>query len=168
MSLRGTHYERSFAAYLEQRGVAHVAVDQTRKAMLSGARIKSFDFLVYPRGGGCLLVDVKGRKFSAKQWNQGRLGPNWVTNADIEGLRAWESVFGTGHTGMFLFAYWLEDGLAERDSVFSHDNRPYVFYAAELNSYALHMKRRSDKWRTVHVSSKRFLQIAHRLETVIR
>jgi len=165
MSPRGTHYERSFAAYLKQRGIAHVAVDQTRKAMLAGAKIKSFDFLVYPRQGECLLVDVKGLKFSAKQWTQGKLGPNWVTDADIEGLRAWEAVFGTGHTGMFLFAYWLEDSPIEE---FLHDNRSYVFYAVELNSYSLHMKQRSPKWRTVHVSSKRFRQIAHRLEEMIR
>ncbi len=165
MSPRGTHYERSFAAYLEQRGIAHAAVDQTRKAMLSGARIKSFDFLVYPRGGGCLLVDVKGRKYSSKTRKRGKPGPNWVTEADIEGLRAWEEVCGAGHRGLFLFAYWLED---ESGDGFSHEGRRYVFYAADLNQYALHMKRRSVKWRTMTVPSQRFGLIAHRAEEVIR
>ena len=63
MARRHIHYEAAFEDYLRSRGLAYVAVDETRKAIFAGARVKSFDFLVYHEPGSNRLVDVKGRKF---------------------------------------------------------------------------------------------------------
>ena len=47
---RHIHYEAAFEDYLRSRGWPYLPVDEHRKAIFSGARIKSFDFLVYPPG----------------------------------------------------------------------------------------------------------------------
>ncbi len=63
MARRHIHYEAAFEDYLRSRGLPYVAVDETRKAIFAGTRVKSFDFLVYHDRGSNRLVDVKGRKF---------------------------------------------------------------------------------------------------------
>ncbi|MCP4711234.1 MAG: HYExAFE family protein, partial [Planctomycetes bacterium] len=105
MAKAGTHYERAFEDMLSGRGIRYVAVDQAKKAVFAGVRIKSFDFLVYPAKGAKILVDVKGRKFSLAAYKQGRWGETWVTNLDVEGLQSWEEVFGAGYKAAFVFAY---------------------------------------------------------------
>ena len=58
---RHIHYEAAFEDYLRSRGIPYVPVDETRKAIFSGTRIKSFDFLIYPPESKPWIVDVKGR-----------------------------------------------------------------------------------------------------------
>ncbi|MHC4674764.1 MAG: HYExAFE family protein, partial [Planctomycetota bacterium] len=63
MTRRHIHYEAAFEDYLRSRGVPYVPVDEARRAIFSGAKIKSFDFLVYPGNEHHWIVDIKGRKF---------------------------------------------------------------------------------------------------------
>ncbi len=63
MSKASAHYEAALGDYLRSRGVPYVAVDEARRSVFAGAKIKSFDFIVYPPTGPSWLVDVKGRKF---------------------------------------------------------------------------------------------------------
>lgn len=81
------HYQRAFEAYLRQRRLPYVSVDEARRAILpegaplkierrgghnghdaSGppATLKSFDFVVYGEGSN-LLVEVKGRKVARRR-----------------------------------------------------------------------------------------------------
>ena len=61
MADRTVHYEAAFEAFLRQKGVPYVAVDEAKKALFANAKLKSFDFVVYSKNGPNLLVDVKGR-----------------------------------------------------------------------------------------------------------
>ena len=66
MADRSIHYEAAFEAFLRDRGIPYVAVDEAKKALFADARLKSFDFVVYSKNGPNLLVDVKGRQLCGK------------------------------------------------------------------------------------------------------
>ena len=107
MSQGHAHYEQAFADYLRSVGRPFVVVDDAKKAVFSGARIKSFDFLMYSSGQTHWLVDVKGRKLTvARPGQKGHL-ENWTTREDVTGLVQWARVFGQGFAGLFVFASWL-------------------------------------------------------------
>jgi len=166
MSQRGTHYERAFEDWLGQRRLPYVAVDQAKKAMFTGSRIKSFDFIIYPPRGRTLLVDVKGRKLEVSSMRRGHLGQNWTTHEDIEGLGQWEEVFGPDYSAAFVFAFWLTDadpGGPEYETAYRYDHRAYVFVAAELAEYRRSARARSAKWQTVYVPAKEFERMARPL-----
>jgi hypothetical protein len=88
MAQRRHHYERAFEAFLRQRRIPYVAVDEAKKALLppeaslrvrtegalsptdEGRAIKSFDFVVYGQSGNFLL-EIKGRKVARKSGGVG-------------------------------------------------------------------------------------------------
>ena len=80
MPRRGTHYERAFESYLQERQIPYVAVDQAKKAVFAGAKIKSFDFILYPRQGPKILADVKGRKVASREEEAPKAGPPATTS----------------------------------------------------------------------------------------
>lgn len=153
-----THYERAFEAYLRARQRWYTTVDQTHRAMIAGARLKSFDFILADGRGGSLLVDVKGRKLPWRRWRQGRWGQNWATRSDIHGLLGWETVFGANTQSLFVFAYWINEPPAQtnRDGLFEHQGRYYTFAAVSVRSYQACMKPRSQRWDTVFVPTAMF------------
>ena len=51
MADRTIHYEAAFEAFLRERGVPYVAVDEAKKALFASAKLKSFDFVVYSKSG---------------------------------------------------------------------------------------------------------------------
>jgi hypothetical protein len=158
MARRHIHYEAAFEDFVRSQGWPYVPVDEHKKAIFAGARIKSFDFLVYPPGKPAWLVDVKGRKFpySAKSGN--RFWENWTTRDDLEGLRRWETVFGAGFEPVLVFVYWLL-GLSSREppsGVHVFRNQYYAFVAISASDYAAHARMRSPKWDTVTVPGGAF------------
>ena len=173
MSQSGTHYERAFESFLQRNGLPYVAIDQARKAVFAGVALKSFDFIVYPRKGRKMLVDVKGRKLSWPTYSNGRLGQSWTTTDDIDSMQDWEQVFGCDHQAVFVFAYWLYDKApptppTERISnIYYFQQRSYHFLVADLHAYKLTMKPRSPKWNTVYVPAKPFKSITQPFETFI-
>lgn len=167
MAQRRFHYELAFERYLRARGLAYVAVNEARRAVhgekeeddLSPPRLKNFDFVVYSRSGPNLLVDVKGRKLG--NGSAGRL-ENWVTRADVEDLSTWQEIFGPGFEGAFVFLYWcprLPPGSLFLD-VFESDQRWYAALAVRVDDYRKHMRPRSSRWETVHLSSEDFRRLA--------
>jgi len=137
MANRKVIYEACFEDYLRTAGVPYVAVDEAKKALFAGVRLKSFDFVVYSATGTNLLVDVKGRRFpyeragsrpstlrhaqgrpedgrGATDSGRSRAGPrgrrrweNWTTREDLDSLAQWEEVFGSGFAGLLAFCYHL-------------------------------------------------------------
>src|SRR5918999_457877 len=67
MADRSVHYEAAFEAYLRDRAIPYVAVDEAKKALFANAKLKSFDFVVYSKTGPNLLIDVKGRQFPQRR-----------------------------------------------------------------------------------------------------
>ena len=73
MADRTVHYEAAFEAFLREKGIPCVAVDEAKKALFANARLKSFDFVVYSKSGPNLLVDVKGRQMRNSTTRRSRL-----------------------------------------------------------------------------------------------
>lgn len=177
MARAGTHYEHAFECYLQTQNIPYIAVDQSQKAVFAGAKLKSFDFILYPSRRPRILVDVKGRKVSSRSFFRGGGIESWTTRDDVTGLQAWEEIFGNEYLAAFVFAYWLTEpppkpypnsarsapvslqpGLF--DDIFHYQERKYAFWGVELSGYRLRMKQRSPKWNTVYVPRKSFRQTA--------
>lgn len=144
--------------------------------------IKSFDFVLYADQRN-LLVEVKGRKVIRRARptvttvprvrrsltarpapaarRAGRL-ESWVTSGDVESLSAWETLFGEGFTGAFVFVYWCDeqppDGLFQE--VFAFEGRWYALRAVSVAEYARCMKRRSERWQTVDLARSDFERVS--------
>jgi hypothetical protein len=162
MTRRHIHYEAAFEDYLRSQGIAYVAVDESRKAIFSGARIKSFDFLVYRSPEEKWLVDVKGRKFPYDTPSNKRYWENWITRDDAEGLAQWQRSFGDGFVSTFVFAYLLSGAQDKHPTHHVHPFRDdyYAFLAIPAATYAQHARTRSPKWDTISMSAKLFREMA--------
>jgi hypothetical protein len=163
---RHIHYEAAFEDYLRSQGLPYIAVDEHKKAIFSGARIKSFDFLLYCPPGATWLVDVKGRKFPYDAAGRKHYWENWVTCDDLEGLAQWQRVFGEGFEANLVFAYWLTgpDGQLPSAHVHSFRNEHYSFLCIPLDDYRRHCRHRSSKWRTVSVPTAVFRELARPIQ----
>src|SRR5690349_17073568 len=103
---RSNPYEAAFETYLQERGLCHVAVDETRRAVLGDVAVKNLDFIVLGPTGTRLLVDVKGRQFPGGPADRPRyVWESWATQADIDGLTHWQALFGPGYLPLFVFMY---------------------------------------------------------------
>jgi len=161
MAQRHVHYEAAFEDYVRSRGWPYVPVDEQRKAIFGGARIKSFDFLVYRSPGEGWLVDVKGRKFPYTLAGGRRYWENWVTREDIDDLYKWKGVFGDGFEPVFVFAYWLS-GVDIREpgsEIHTFKDELYAFLWVSVNEYERRARMRSPRWDTVAMSTRDFREI---------
>lgn len=162
MAQRRHHYERAFERYLRANRIPYIAVDEARKALMpAGASapdaLKSFDFVVYRRPRN-LLLDVKGRRISARRpGGVGRIDP-WVTEDDIESLTAWAALFGSAFQPAFVFCAWCDACPAGAlfEEIFEHEERWYALRAVTLDDYRAEMRPRSARWRTVCLPARRF------------
>lgn len=166
MSQRHIHYEAAFEDFLRSRGIAYIPVDERRKAIFSGARVKSFDFLVYRKPGETWLVDVKGRKFPYDTPSNKRYWENWLTHEDLDGLKQWQGTFGDGFVAMIVFAYHLLDPEDRQPAPEIHPfrGRYYAFLAVPADIYAKHARERSAKWQTVTVPAAKFRELARPIQ----
>src|SRR5882724_2931294 len=157
MADRKIHYEAAFEAYLREKAIPYVAVDEAKKAMFANAKLKSFDFVVYSKSAANLLVDVKGRKLMG---SSGSSYQTWATEQDVADLMQWQGVFGEGFKAVLLFAYWIDPPLVPEKGMFEHKERWYLMLGVELREYQEHMRRRSVKWETVALPQAEFKSLA--------
>jgi hypothetical protein len=61
MANRDNHYEAAFEAYLRERRLPYIAVDEARRSLVPDGSLKSLDFIVSPAGDVSWLVDVQRR-----------------------------------------------------------------------------------------------------------
>ena len=184
---RQNHYEAAFEAFLRSRRMPYVAVDESKKALFAGSKLKSFDFVVYSRGGANLLVDVKGRKAT------GDAAPTqtWATRRDVEDLGEWERIFGDGFRAVLAFAFEVDPVLAPPPGHFVHRRgggydagkvdpgdalggdvataanaveRHYLLLGVGLADFRNAMTRRSVKWDTVAMPAADFRSLARPME----
>jgi len=180
------HYERAFEAYLIRSKIPHVMVDEARRAVLppgsevsvrvgtdEDTRLKSFDAVVYNGGergeaGPHHLVEVKGRRVDLRRGGAGRR-ECWATMADVEGLSAWERVFGPPFEGVLLFWYWLDGPVlnAMERETFRFEGRVYAHRAVRVGDYARLMRVRSPKWGTVNLATADFEAVGVPLGSLI-
>ncbi len=162
MNRRYVHYEAAFEDYLRSRGAPYVPVDESRRAVFAGAKIKSFDFLVYRPGGATWLVDVKGRKFPYDTRGGKHYWENWVTRDDLDGLAHWQRVFGEGFESVLVFAYWLTCPADPPPSRCLHTFRglDYAFLAIPIDDYQAHARPRSESWQTLSIPAAHLRRLA--------
>ncbi|MEE9295411.1 MAG: HYExAFE family protein [Phycisphaerae bacterium] len=167
MARRHIHYEAAFEDYLRSQGIAYIPVDESKKAIFAGARVKSFDFLVYRKPGETWLVDVKGRKFPYDTPGNRRYWENWLPQTDIDGLTQWQKVFGDGFVAMIVFAYHLLGPEDKQPTAHVHPYRGqyYAFLAVPVERYAQHARPRSASWQTVTVPAGKFRELAQPVQT---
>ena len=163
MADRNVHYEAAFEAFLRQRGVPYVAVDEAKKALFSTAKLKSFDFVVYSKNGPNLLIDVKGRTLRDRAAKRGF--ETWSTERDVADLMQWEQVFGDGFKAVLSFVYWIDPPLAPEPGMFEFRDRWYLLMGIDLAEYRNSMRRRSVKWETVALPAEDFRSLARPLES---
>jgi hypothetical protein len=164
MADRSIHYEAAFEAFLRDKGVPYVAVDEAKKALFSSAKLKSFDFVVYSRRGANLLVDVKGRQFRTAAGGRASM-QTWADQQDVDDLLQWEQVFGDGFKAVLSFVYWIDPPLTPGPGMFEHRERWYWMMGVELVEYRQHMRRRSPKWGTVCLRAEDFRLLARPIES---
>jgi hypothetical protein len=103
MANRSNHYEAAFEGYIRSLRVPCVAVDEAKRALFGDEGVKNPDFLLYPRSGLNLVVEVKGKR--GKNARGRRDWENWVTTDDLDGLARWQTMFGPGFRAILAFAY---------------------------------------------------------------
>jgi hypothetical protein len=165
MADRNVHYEAAFEAFLRQKGIPYVAVDEAKKALFANAKLKSFDFVVYSKNGPNLLIDVKGRQSRERSSSSRRSFESWTNERDVSDLLQWEQVFGEGFRAVLAFVYWIEAPLTPGPGMFEHRERWYLLMGIDLNEYRNHMRRRSPKWETVCLPANDFRELARPIES---
>ena len=163
------HYERAFGNWLIDNQIQYIAVDEQKRAAFGRSKIKSFDYLLYPRNQQIIVAEVKGRKFKGTSFAKLAGFECWVTADDVDGLTRWQQVFGPDHTAVFVFAYRIENIDVDFDGreVYDFVQDRYVFFAVKLDDYRRFMKRRSPKWQTVTLPADKFRQCAVQMQNLL-
>ncbi|HYW79333.1 MAG TPA: HYExAFE family protein [Thermoguttaceae bacterium] len=170
MANRDNHYEAAFEAYLRNRAVPYVAVDEAKRSVLGdGQSIKSLDFIVSSPGPTTWLADIKGRRFPSGEGKNLQYWKNWSPRDDLRGLARWESLFGAGFCGLLVFAY---DVLGDRaplpvEQLFEYRDHLYGFVAVRLADYAAHARDISPKWDTLAMPTAEFRRFAVPMEELL-
>lgn len=175
MTKRDNHYEVAFEAYLRQRTIPYVAVDETRRSLTappqpgatdpSPQSLKSVDFIVSPlsaadRGARSWLVDVKGRRFPTGRSKQ--YWKNWSTADELRSLAHWERLFAGQFQALLVFAYNVVGDQAPlpAEQLFEFRGSLYGFLGIRLDHYAGWSKTLSPRWQTVTIPAKQFRALA--------
>jgi hypothetical protein len=165
MAKRDNHYDAAFEAYLRDRGIPYVAVDEARRSPGGSAdteneTLKNLDFIVSPRGTpGSWLVDVKGRQFPS---NGKQYWRNWTTGDELNSLSRWEILFGPQFSALLVFAYLVLDDVAPLppEELFAFRERLYGFVGIRLHHYLSFGRVISPKWNTFSVPVRQFRALA--------
>jgi hypothetical protein len=175
MTKRDNHYEVAFEAYLRQRTIPYVAVDETRRSLAAPApplpgtelqpqSLKSLDFIVSPYcgpgAGRSWLVDVKGRRFPTGRSKQ--YWKNWSTADELRSLAHWERLFAGQFQSLLVFAYNVVGDQAPlpAEQLFEFRGSLYGFLGIRLDHYAGWSKVLSPRWQTVTIPAKQFRALA--------
>lgn len=160
---RSNHYEAAVEAYLQDRRLGYVAVDEAHRASLEEEAVKSLDFIVFGPAGARLLVDVKGRQYpGGPPERRRRVWESWSTCDDLDGLERWQRASGPGFVGLLLFVYHLlpEVEFPDRlDDLWCWHGRRYLLRAVAVTDYREHVRVRSPKWQTVSLPRDTFRRL---------
>lgn len=157
MARRSNHYEAAFEAYVRSLRVPCVATDEAKRAFFDQEGLKNPDFLLYPRMGANLVVEVKGKQ--GKNRHGRRHWENWVTTDDLDGLVRWQDLFGPGFRSILAFVY-AEPApafpLPPGDGSFAFRDRLYRFWGIGLDDYVRHLRSRGPAWKAVAMARAEF------------
>ena len=169
MANRDNHYEAAFEVFLRSRGIPYVAVDETKRSLLSdGGSIKSLDFIVSTPGPTTWLVDVKGRRFPSGDVRK-QYWKNWSTRDDLRSLAQWERLFGSNFHGLLVFAYDVRGSRSPlpAEELFQCRGSLYGFIAVPLTDYAACARPISPRWDTWAMAASDFRRFARPLTELL-
>jgi hypothetical protein len=164
-----SHYEKAFQSWLTDNHIQYICVDDSTKAAFDSSKVKSFDFLLYPRSGKVVIAEVKGRKFKGTSLCNLTGLDSWVTADDVEGLVKWQQVFGPDHMAVFIFAYKMGQIDVDFDghALYQFQTNRYVFFAVKADDYRKFMRLRSPKWQTVVLPAGDFRRCSSPIEDLL-
>ena len=157
MANRSNHYEAAFEAQIRALRVPCVAVDEAKRPIFDEERVKNPDFLLYPRFGPNLVVEVKGKR--GKNARGRRDWENWVTTDDLDGLARWQETFGPGFRAILVFVYaetLPPFPLPRENGAFEFRGRDYRFWGVGLDDYVAHLRSRGPAWKAVAMARAEF------------
>ncbi len=157
MANRSNHYEAAFEAYIRALRVPCVAIDETKRALFGDEGVKNPDFLLYPRCGPNLVVEVKGKK--GKNARGRRPWENRVTTDDLDGLARWQETFGPGFRALLVFVYaepLQPFPLPRENGAYEFRGRDYRFWGVGLDDYIAHLRSRGPAWKAVAMARAAF------------
>ena len=168
MANRDNHYEAAFEAFLRDRRVPYVAVDEAKRCLLADGSLKSLDFIVSLPGGPSWLVDVKGRRFPSGDETR-QYWKNWSTREDLRSLAIWREQFGAEFVPLLVFAYHLvgDRSPLPADQVFEFRGSQYAFVAVGLDDYVPHARPISEAWDTVAMPTAQFRETAVAVDSLL-
>jgi hypothetical protein len=169
MAKRDNHYEAAFEAYLRARQVPYVAVDESKRSLLSEGTLKSLDFIITPpRAPTVWLADIKGRRFPTGRQKQ--YWKNWSTNDELQSLARWEELLGPRFTSLLVFAFHVVGEFAPLppDQLYEFRGQLYGFVGVRLHHYTAYAHVISPKWDTVAVPAAKFRELAEPLDALLR
>lgn len=168
---RHNHYEAAFAAFLRERHVCHIAIDETRRSYLGDAPAKSLDFILHGQCGERFVVDVKGRKYpGGSAAHPKRTWESWVTREDVEDAQYWAAKFGSGYRALLIFSYYLITPVLpvhDQETSWHWQEKDYLLRAVPVEEYARHMKVRSSKWGTVDLPQAAYRRLVRPLHDLL-
>jgi hypothetical protein len=169
---RDNHYEAAFEAFLRDRGIGFLAVDEAKRTTLGPVDVKNADFIVVGPDDARLVVDVKGRKFPGGTADEPRkVWQNWSTRDDVDGLLRWAAYLGPGYRGVLAFVYQIVPPFelpGDTPDLFTFRNSAYLVRAVPAIEYLVHMRKRSEKWGTVHLPTAKFRELVRPISTLLR
>lgn len=169
---RTNHYEAAFEAFLRDRLVGFIPVDEAKRTLLDGEDVKSLDFIIVGPSSAKLVVDVKGRRFpGGRADNPRKVWQNWSTQDDLDGLTRWAAHFGPSFRGVLAFVYHIGPAFAlpaGTPDVFVHRDRTYLVRGVTAADYRDRMRPRSHRWGTVHLSTADFRKLVRPFSDYLR
>jgi len=161
--IRSNHYEAAFEAYLRDREIGFIAVDEAKRSQLGEHCVKSVDFIIVGPETSKLVVDVKGRKFPGGPASAPRcVWQNWAEEEDVHGLQRWANHFGREFRGMLAFAYHIVAPFTLPEDVpdqFLFRDKRYLFRGIAASDYQTVMRPRSPRWGTVHLPTAEYRKL---------
>ncbi len=183
------HYERAFETWLRRRRAPYVAIDQVRRSADRQGPIKSFDFLVHAGRkhyivdvkGKRFPQSSSGRETWWENWVhfddlEGLFAWESHFGPDYEALLVycyWLQIPAAGTDSAFpssekrclsplCGAVEGKSGTVPENrgqSRFSFDGRDYLLVAVPARAFAERCRRRSARWKAVHVPEKDFTRL---------
>lgn len=138
-----SHYELMFENFLREQQLLYIAINEAKRPIFKGERIKNFDFIVVSKHGKVILIDIKGKQFPYESKLGKNYWENWVGLDDVKFLKMWAEIFNT--IGIIVFPYLIKYKEDEKyfKNIFKFKGTSYGIVAIEVGEYHKNSKPRS-------------------------
>jgi len=157
-----SHYENAIEAYLIEKKISYLAINEGKRVLANNKKVKNFDFLINSKRK-LKAIDIKGKRFGYDK-TPSNLWENWINELDIISLEAWQKEFkktGVNIEPVLFYAYHLRSK-KQHDLfkiTYKFKRKTYGLVGISLKDYKKHLKPRSNSPKGVYVSRTTFAKI---------